>query len=995
MVLPSWVGFEFAERNAAVMARRLSGTSADWGRLFADAQAVLAVRTDSRDSEQQDSYSFEEWRDLVAAARILDLSATEFGVSGGRNQTNAAVLAACAFGMSGTAVSASAVINGHKLLDKHLTPGEITALALSSPNLCRSLSERLPEGSKHRRCIENIAVFLATGREELLDEARKSLDEALWEEVGAWEGYLLRLSRLSLAHIGRLSVARILGLGDSSFPPGYVDRLVSDSPILLPSQYEAITEYDVVAPERNLLISLPTGTGKTLLGEIALLSSLGRKPGLVCYIAPYVALGRQVADKIRRLTPPEVRVHLLVGGYREPDDIDPENRLEVLVATPERFDALLRLRGDLSSSIRCVVFDEAHIIGNDQRGIRLEGVVTRLRLAASRGDQVPRFVLLSAVLSNSDSLAKWIGLGPENVISGTWRPSAKRLLRWTQDGKLKLHAGDDPLHKVSPSEVLGEIDLPWPRVDFYLARNYGGIRQQEPRALENVAYLADFEYKQYRQPVLCICTSKNRTRRLAAQIAERLPEDEPPPQPIVNIIEQIERRHPYLRPLKEALRRGVAYHNSSLPHDLREAIEKAVEDRALKVVTATTTLAEGVDLPFRVTILADWLTFDGENGRPMESLLFKNIAGRCGRAGQFTEGDTVVFDNPVGESRLTEPSTRQILQEDIFFRDTQPVLTSAIGRINQQVAISTVGSQLLAAIPENPCLDNLASSFYELSFAGQTESAGTSEARVDAAFQEILDDSDGQPLAIAASPATLTPFGRAASSSGLSPRTAKILRTALDEISDQGVSRDALIGIGVALLKSLGNVDEQTNPDLRKAVANPRSRPIVRLDALEMVLDSWLSGKSYEAIFPELPSNQRSRRRPALREWLAGVPEDSTWIEEFAKFHDFMSDCIEFFLPWILRAARYFEEIEGDIRHPWLEWARFLELGVDNNWAVQILDDNLVEDREIARAIGQRLDAESIDNRLTIDNVRQIAIEVVGGDAQTVADILNWYGRLD
>ena len=107
-----------------------------------------------------------------------------------------------------------------------------------------------------------------------------------------------------------------------------------------------------------------------------------------------------------------------------------------------------------------------------------------------------------------------------------------------------------------------------------------------------------------------------------------------------------------------------------------------MERRALRIVAATTTLAEGVDLPFRVTILADWLTFDGEKSRPMESLLFKNIAGRCGRAGQFTEGDTIIFDNPVGDAQLTSPMRRSVLQEEIFFPDSQPVLTSAISGLD-------------------------------------------------------------------------------------------------------------------------------------------------------------------------------------------------------------------------------------------------------------------------------------------------------------------------
>ena len=991
MTLPTWVDFDFAERTAAVMARRLSGSTAEWGRLFADAQAILASRTDTRDSEKHDSYDFEEWRDLVAAARILDLSATNSGIRDPKGRKNAAILAACAFGMSGTAVSASAVIKEHELLDGDLTPGELTVLALSSPNLCRSLFSALPVTSNYRRCIENIAAFLATGREELFKEASEALDQAIWEEGGAWEGYLLRNSRLALAHIGRLAVAKVLSPYESRFPSGYVDRLVSDLPTFLPSQYEAISEYRALAPDRNLLIALPTGTGKTLLGEMALLSSLGRTAGLACYIAPYVALGRQVAEKIRRHTPADVRVHQLVGGYQEPEGIDPENQLEVVVATPERFDALLRLRGDLLSSLRCVIFDEAHIIGNDQRGIRLEGLITRLRLAALRGDRVPRFVLLSAVLSNTDALATWMGITTADVVTGTWRPSAKRLLRWTQDGKLKLHAGDDPLRKGNPSDVLGEINLPWPNTDFYRAHHYGNIRQQEPRALGNIAYLTEFEYAQHERPVLCICASRSKTRRLATEIAERFPIVEPLPQSIQSIVDIIDRKYTYLRPLKEALLRGVAYHNSSLAHDLREAIEKAVESRDLKAVAATTTLAEGVDLPFRVTILADWLTFDGETERPMQSLLFKNIAGRCGRAGQFTEGDTVVFDNPVGEARLTGEVTRQNLQDQIFFTETQPVLASAIGRVNQQIAISAIGSQLLAAIPENPDVDDLPSSFEAFSFARLTEDKNTASVRIGRAFQEILDGSEGEPLAVVASPATLTAFGRAASSGGLSPKTAKRLRAVLGELRVEESTRPGLVRVAGILLKQLGSVDEQINPELRKSVTNPKSRPVVRVNSLEMVLELWLTGHSYEQIFAQLPSNQRSSRQPKLNDWLAGSAEESTWIEEFAKFYDFMSSCVEFFLPWLLRAARYLDESDGDSVLPWSAWARYVELGVDNEWAVLMLDSSLLTDRQIAQAMGERMSAVSLSGEGVIESARQILAETVDLGSQNFRDFMRLY----
>ena len=990
MTLPTWVDFEFAERAAAVMARGLTGSSAAWGRLFSDAQAVLSSRTDTRDSERIETYEFHEWCDLIAAARVLDLGASGFGVNESIARRNAAILAACAFGMCGTAVSASAVIEAHSLLDLELSPGELTAIALSSPELCRRLFTRLPRESNHQVCVENVTAFLAIGREELIENARVALDAAIWEESSPWDSYLLRLSRLSLAHIGRLAVSKVLSEHQSCFPSSFLDLLISDSPTLLPSQFEAIKGFGVVEPERNLLVTLPTGTGKTLLGEIALLSSLGKMPGLACYVAPYVALGRQVADKIRKHSPSSVRVHRLMGGYREPEALDPTSYQEVVVATPERFDAMLRFRKDLLQSIRCVVFDESHMIGNGQRGIRVEGLITRLRMSAQSAEQVPRFVLLSAVLSNSDALASWIELDPENIVSGTWRPCAKRLLRWSEDGSLKLFAGDDPLRK-EPSQILGEAQLPWPNAGFYQSRHFGRNRKQELLALENVAYLADFEFRQYQQPVLCICSTRHKTRRLASLVADRFPVLDPPPEPIMHCISRIDRKYPYLRPLKNALLRGVTFHNSTLPKDLREAIERAVESRALRVVAATTTLAEGVDLPFRVTILADWLTYDGRKDRPMESLLFKNIAGRCGRAGQFTEGDTIVFDNPVGDPRVTSPSVRRVLQDKAFFAASNPTLKSAIGIVDQEVAASAVGSQLLAAIPENPCLDDLLAEFQALSFASHTQNPGSAATRIQLAFKEIIDDTSGEPLAIAASPAQLTEFGSAACMSGLSPKTARRLRTELGKLADRGDSREDLISIGKSLLERLGDVDEQVNPDLRRAVTKPGSRPTVRLDALELVLNLWLSGKSYESIFAEMPVNKRSKRQPPLEEWLAGTEKESSWFDEFAKFQEFMSSTVEYFLPWLFRAARPIAELDCHPEKPWLDWARFVELGVDNSWAAQLQEDEVLEDRGTARELGRKLETVAANGKIAINKLREISIEVVGTDEDRISRIVDWY----
>ena len=991
MPVPEWVRFEPAERTAAVMARQLSGPSESWGTLLAHAQAILDSHTDDNSSALQESYDFDKWQDLIAAARIVDQAATKNGLLEAEDRKTAATLAACAFGMSGAAVSATAVIRSHKLLEEELTPGEMTALALSSATLSREIFTKLPHDSPNRQCVENIAAFLATGQKKQIEDARSGLERATIEAEDDWEGYLLRLSRLSLAHLERLATVRVLEPHRAKFPEGYVEQLAAESPTLLPSQYEAIQKGGILDGERNLLVSLPTGTGKTLLGELALMSALGNEPGLVCYVAPYVALGRQTAERIERHAPEQVRVTPLMGGYKEPTPLDPETRMEVLVATPERLDAVLRLRDDLMPWIRCIVFDEAHLVANDQRGIRLEGMITRLKLNSIRNEEAMRFILLSAVLSNTDELARWIGIGTHDVIQGSWRPSAKRLMSWRDDGILRLHAGDDPMRQ-SPQEVLGQTHLPWPNPNLFPVAYPGQERTQRPLELENVAYLAHVQLQQHQQPVLCVCASRAKTRQLASQIAQRLPIAEPTPETVRTVIDLIDTSYPYLNPLKRNLQHGVAYHNSTLPLAIRTGIEKALENRDLQAVVATTTLAEGVDLPFRVTILADWLMYDGERNSPIQSLLFKNIAGRCGRAGQFTEGDTIVFDNPVGEERYTQTASRRALQQEIFFSGSQPRLTSAVARIEESRAVATIGSQMLAAIHENPEEENLGTLYLENSFAYQMmDRDGTAGRRIRMAVDDILDERQGEPLAVAASPIRLTPFGEATRNTGLTPRTARQLRTTIRTIALQQTANVNIVNACQIILEDLSNVPEQTSSDLKKAVENPKNRPIVRKAELGHVINGWLSGVPLEEIFATTPSKMRSTHKATLRPWLNGTQEVEFWTDRFATFTEFVNNVLAFFLPWMLRSAQSIGNLEELADVPWARLGNFAEAGVDNMWAYWLRDQNIIEDRRMARDAGRLIERIAGEGDPSLQEFQAALSQTVGNAPNTMRRATNWF----
>ena len=157
------------------------------------------------------------------------------------------------------------------------------------------------------------------------------------------------------------------------------------------------------------------------------------------------------------------------------------------------------------------------------------------------------------------------------------------------------------------------------------------------------------------------------------------------------------------------------------------------------------------------------------------------------------------------------------------------------------------------------------------------------------------------------------------------------------------------------------------------------------------VLALWLEGESIETIFSALPANKRSQRRPGLQTWLQGVSEDSTWTDQFAKFYDFMSNCVKFFLPWVLRAARPLAEVSGQPERPWGEWARFVELGVDSTWSVRLIDGGLVAERAVARQIGHAFDELMLNTEPTIEQVQQVLIEIIGSDDSAVTQVLEWY----
>ena len=684
-----------------------------------------------------------------------------------------------------------------------------------------------------------------------------------------------------------------------SVPATFVRNLVSSGVYtLLPPQRKLLFENRISDGSANGLLSLPTSTGKTLIAEFCLVAALSRRSGIAVFVAPYIAIGSQVAGALERHLPGEIRVHRLFGGYRSSLRLDLNRSSHVVVATPERLDGLMRAQ-DLLERLRIVVFDEAHLIANAGRGARLEGLLTRLRLQQARGADF-RILAVSAVLSRTTEIQEWLDIEDAHVYSDSWRPTARRLALWRADGRLGWLYGTDPLRPATATslDALGIRNLPWPH-SIVPTDRFAFTRSQTPASFSNATYLARFLAVEVGQPILIVCGTKANTRGIARTLAASETVDEDPLDPERRtLIETIEQVAPHLTELSDLVRRGIAFHNSTVPVPIRLAIEHAVRARRLKYVVSTTTLAEGVDLPFRTTVINDWLVYEKDGQRPMPPLLFRNIVGRCGRAGEFTEGDTVVIENVLGNIDYTTPN-RRVKALSSLFSDLPP-LTSTIAEVLERSAadevLPTFAAQFLAAIPENPDAENLEHVFSRATYASHIAKTRDVDAIFTSIREDILDDTNGTPLAVAASPLKLTPAGRAAQLTGVAPDTA---RRIIQFLRSQP-SHDSDASLCAELALHLGSVAEQPNRHLRDMSTGKSRRLYWQATDLPEIFSEWMDGKRPKEIFDKLDGVRRSS---------AGLEYRETQYDYFVEFSEAV---ILNFLPWMLHACHAFRELGLD-----------------------------------------------------------------------------------
>lgn len=429
---------------------------------------------------------------------------------------------------------------------------------------------------------------------------------------------------------------------------------------LLPPQRDAIQEV-MHTGNRALVVEMPTSSGKTLLAEFRIIQTkVNVANAWIAYLVPTRALVNQVTVRLRRdLGPLGLKIEQATPAY-ELDVLEEElmaipASFDVLVTTPEKLDMLIRNgatdQGD--HPLGLVVLDEAHNLGDGERGLRSELVLATI----NRESPDTHFLLLTPFIPNSEELATWLddersrSITPSLAIN--WQPNDQMIALAYPKGRGRVWGIDvKPLHVSQPHRIpiafddRVTIDREQPR-DITLTQAKSsklGVSALVAKALAS------------RGSSIVLAYSPTDCWNLAEKLAPMLPDKQSDRLTLVRDFVKSEYGEDFS--LHAYLGKGLGVHHAGISPEVRTLLEWLIEEGELVALVATTTIAQGVNFPISNVILSTHFKpvrigefVIKEKLRPDE---FWNIAGRAGRLFQDTLG-LVIFasQQPDDESLQT------------------------------------------------------------------------------------------------------------------------------------------------------------------------------------------------------------------------------------------------------------------------------------------------------------------------------------------------------
>ncbi|XP_047583277.1 probable ATP-dependent DNA helicase HFM1 isoform X8 [Lutra lutra] len=421
-------------------------------------------------------------------------------------------------------------------------------------------------------------------------------------------------------------------------------------------------KFKLLYTDRNFVICAPTGSGKTVVFELAITRLLMEVPLpwsniKIVYMAPIKALCSQRFDDWKEKFGPIGLNCKELTGDTVMDDLFEIQHAHIIMTTPEKWDSMTRKWRDnsLVKLVRLFLIDEVHVIKDENRGPTLEVVVSRMKTVQSlspasenSGIIIPmRFVAVSATIPNAEDIAEWLSDGERPAVC------------------LKMDERHRPVK-------LRKVVLGFPcrsnqtEFKFDLTLNY--------KIASVIQTYSD------QKPTLVFCA----TRKGVQQAASVLVKDAK----FIMAVEQKQRLQKCaysIRDLKlrDILIHGVAYHHAGMELSDRKVVEGAFTIGDLPVLFTTSTLAMGVNLPAHLVVIKSTMHYAGGMFEEYSETDILQMIGRAGRP-QFDTTATAVI--------MTRLSTKEKYIQMLACSDTieSSLHRHLIEHLNAEIVLHTI-----------------------------------------------------------------------------------------------------------------------------------------------------------------------------------------------------------------------------------------------------------------------------------------------------------------
>jgi len=391
---------------------------------------------------------------------------------------------------------------------------------------------------------------------------------------------------------------------------------------------------------KNLVLSIPTASGKSLVAYLAILQAVLRG-GKALYIVPLKALASEKFEDLSKFEDLGIKVGESTGDY---DEIDPKlHKYDVVIATSEKADSLLRHRTKWLDQLSVVVADEIHLINDPNRGPTLEVTLVKFRTFNPNA----QVIALSATIKNSKELAEWLDA---ELIESDWRPVPLREgvyadgeIFFTDNTKRQLVDDGDPVRTLVRSALASGgqclVFVNTRRATESLSAQLGSLPKEMGLSISDEL----------------------------AKTSRRLLSEQDEPTTLGS-------------KLGKSIKSGCAFHHAGLTNAQRKLVEGSFKGGHLKCIVATPTLAAGINLPARTVLVRDVKRFDSNVGYTTIPVLeIKQMCGRAGRPKFDSYGEAILVAKDQEEKDFLLETYLLGENENIYSKlGTEPAIRSHV-----------------------------------------------------------------------------------------------------------------------------------------------------------------------------------------------------------------------------------------------------------------------------------------------------------------------------